>query len=153
MRCKIAIGSDHRGFTLKENLIALLEEMNLTVEDMGTFSTDSASYPEYAKKVATAVSRKECSLGVLICGSGIGMSITANKFRGVRAALCYDVNAAKMCRLHNNANILVLGERCGLEIAKEAVSVWLETPFEGGRHQKRLELIEEIEEKNFKKVG
>ena len=150
--CKIAIGSDHRGFSIKEDLKTVLEKAGHTVEDMGTFSTESADYPEFARKVASSVSQNKCTRGVLICGSGIGMSIAANKFPGVRAALCYNAEAAKMSRLHNNSNILVLGESAGAQTAREALNVWLETPFEGGRHQKRLDIIREIEKENFKKI-
>ena len=153
MTCKIAIGSDHRGFSIKEDLKSLIESSGHIVEDMGTFSAEPADYPEFAAKVAAAVSENKCSRGVLICGSGIGMSIAANKFPGIRAALCYNTNAARMSRMHNDSNILVLGESAGLETARKALTVWLKTPFEGGRHLKRLELIKKIEEENFKRVG
>jgi ribose 5-phosphate isomerase B len=149
---KIAIGSDHRGFAIKEALKAVLETLGKTVEDKGAFSTASVDYPEFARQVAKSVSAGECSRGILICGSGIGMSVTANKFPGVRAALCHDMHTVKMCRQHNDANILVLGEAVGRDLAQEMLKVWFETPFEGGRHQKRLDLIRIIEKENFKEA-
>jgi ribose 5-phosphate isomerase B len=147
---KIAIGSDHRGFKLKQSLKALLESLGNTVEDVGTFSEDSADYPEFARSVGQCVSRRSCDRGILICGSGIGMSITANKFPGVRAALCHDLHSAEMCRRHNDANVLVLGEAVGEDLARQMVTTWIATPFEGGRHQKRLDIIQKIERENFK---
>ncbi len=146
----IAIGADHRGFSLKQILKAALEMMGIAVADMGTFSAESVDYPEYAKKVAKCISEKQCPRGVLICGSGIGMSIAANKFPGVRAALCHDVQTAQMSRQHNDSNILVLGESIDPEIAKSMLKVWCETPFDGGRHQRRKEQINEIELENFR---
>lgn len=143
---KIAIASDHRGIALKAVLVSQLEQLGAVVLDMGPETDASVDYPEYAGRVASAVSRGECDRGVLICGSGIGMSIAANKFRGIRAALCHDTHTAKMCRLHNNANILVMGESAGETLAQEMVVIWFETAFEGGRHQKRLDLIAGIEE-------
>ncbi|MEI6127778.1 MAG: ribose 5-phosphate isomerase B, partial [Pseudomonadota bacterium] len=137
----VVIGSDHRGYRLKEALKAVLKDLGKTVEDAGAFSEATADYPEFAKKVAQKVSCRDCDRGILICGSGIGMSITANKFPGVRAALCHDVNTARMCRLHNDANILVFGEAVGLVLAEKMVKIWFETPFEAGRHQKRLDFI------------
>jgi ribose 5-phosphate isomerase B len=140
---KIAIGSDHAGFRLKEKIKEFLLSNGYEVLDFGTNSTESTHYPIFAKEVARAVQRKEADFGILICGSGIGMSITANKFKGIRAALCLNEYMARMSRRHNNANVLCLGDRVlGLSI----VSAWLSDDFEGGRHQKRLELIQEIEE-------
>ncbi len=150
MDINIAIGSDHRGFAIKSALIELLDELSVDVKDMGSFSDSSADYPEFAAKVAAAVESGECSRGVLICGSGIGMSIAANKFKGIRATLCHDLHTAEMCRRHNDSNILVIGEALGSELSLKMLKVWLETPFEGGRHQQRLDLINEIEKKNFK---
>jgi len=147
---KVAIGSDHRGFQLKQTLKEALDRMGMTVEDVGTFSEDSADYPEFAAKVARKVVSRECTRGILVCGSGIGMSITANKFSGVRAALCHDLNTARMSRLHNDANVLVLGESTGPELAQQMLKLWCETPFEGGRHQRRIDLIRTIEQGNFK---
>lgn len=146
----IAIGSDHRGFRLKNALKDVLDKMNIPVEDMGTDAESSADYPVYAARVAAAVESGACPRGVLICGSGIGMSVAANKFKGVRAALCHNLQTAEMCRRHNNSNVLVLGESLGEELSVKMLKVWLETPFEGGRHQQRLDLIAEIENKNFK---
>lgn len=147
---KVAIGSDHRGFQLKQALKEELNRMGVTVEDVGTFSEDSVDYPEFAAKVARKVGSRECTRGILVCGSGIGMSVTANKFPGVRAALCHDLNTARMSRLHNDANVLVLGESVGPELAQQMLRLWCETPFEGGRHQRRLDLIRTIEQENFK---
>lgn len=142
---KIAIASDHRGIALKAAVAARLEQLGAAVVDLGPETDASVDYPVYARRVAAAVSRKECARGVLICGSGIGMSIAANKFRGVRAALCHDARTAEMCRRHNNANILVMGECAGEALAREMAVIWFETAFEGGRHQQRLDLIAEIE--------
>ena len=142
---KIAIGSDHRGFEIKEALKDVLWNLKKKVEDKGPFTVDPVDYPEYAEKVAISVSTGECARGILICGSGLGMSLTANKFPGVRAALCHDLHTVEMSRRHNNANILVLAEAVGVEAAKDMVEIWFKTPFEGGRHQKRVELIELID--------
>jgi ribose 5-phosphate isomerase B len=148
---KIAIGADHAGFRLKEFVKKILQEKGFEVIDVGTYSEERCHYPEYAKKVASMVSRGEVKRGILICGSGIGMSIVANKFKGVRAALCHNIYSAKFSRLHNNSNILCLGGRVtGEDLTREIVETWLNTPFEGGRHQERLNIIAEIEEENFK---
>jgi ribose 5-phosphate isomerase B len=140
----IIIGSDHAGFGLKDECKAFLKNKSgFKVTDIGVHSRESTDYPKIAHKVAQALSRGEYSRGVLICGSGIGMSITANRYRGVRAALCYNVWAAKMSRLHNDANILAMGERViGTGLALDILDVFLYTPFEGGRHQSRIEQIE-----------
>jgi ribose 5-phosphate isomerase B len=144
---KIAIGSDHAGFRLKEKIKEFLRSKGYEVLDFGTNSTESTHYPIFAKEVARAIQRREADFGILICGSGIGMCITANKFKGIRAALCLNEYMARMSRRHNNANILCLGDRVlGEELALSIVSAWLSEEFEGGRHQKRLELIQEIEE-------
>ncbi len=153
MSQKVAIGADHRGFPIKETLKTFLQSTGHNIKDVGTLSADSVDYPEFAEKVARSVSTRESSRGILICGSGIGMSITANKFPGVRAALCHDMHTAKMSRRHNDANVLVIGETIGAERAREMLKVWFETPFEGGRHQKRIDLIGEIEKKNFKETA
>ena len=150
MGIKVAVGSDHRGFEIKKELISLLESLGNEAQDMGSFSDASADYPEFASKVASAVENNSCDRGVLICGSGIGMSIAANKFKGVRATLCHDLHTAEMCRRHNDSNLLVMGEALGAELSLAMLKVWLSTPFEGGRHQDRLDLINEIEKKNFK---
>ncbi len=140
---KIALGSDHAGFEVKELVKKHLESEGLDVEDLGTFSKDSCDYPDYARKVAEAVAKKECVRGILVCGSGVGVSIVANKVRGVRAALVHDAETAKLCRQHNDANVLCLA---GRTVARDAVphivDVWLETEFEGGRHKTRVDKIE-----------
>jgi len=139
---KIVIGSDHAGFDLKE---ALKESFDGMV-DVGTYNEDSVDYPDFAAKVARAISSGEFKRGILICGSGVGMSIVANKFPGVRAALCTDTDTARMSRMHNDANILVLaGRRTDAEKAAAIVRVWSNTEFEGGRHRKRLDKIKNIE--------
>lgn len=144
----ILIASDHGGFRLKEEITDLFKEMSLEYEDLGTFTEESVDYPDFAEKVASKVSEGSAEKGVLLCGTGIGISITANKFPNVRAALVYDEYSAKMSKSHNNANILVLGGRTiEPESAKEMVKIWLDTPFEGGRHQGRLDKIKEIEKR------
>jgi len=148
---KIAIGSDHAGFRLKEFVKKLLQEKGFEVIDVGTYSEERCHYPEYAKKVAQMVSNGEVPRGILVCGSGIGMSIVANKFKGVRAALCHNIYSAKFSRLHNDSNVLCLGGRVtGEDLTREIVETWLNTPFEGGRHSERLGIISQIEEENFK---
>lgn len=148
---QIGLACDHGGFELKEELKAFLKTQGYEPLDMGTFSGESVDYPDFGTKVAEKVSQGILKRGILICGTGIGMSIVANKFRGVRASLVNDLYSARLSREHTDANVLVLGGRIiGKELAKEIVRVWLETPFEGGRHQRRLEKIEAIERKNFK---
>lgn len=145
---KIAIGSDHAGFELKSEIIVLLKEMGIECIDFGTNGPQSVDYPDFGEKVSTAVSKGEVDRGLLICGTGIGMSIVANKFPNIRASLCNDLFTAKMSRLHNDANILVIGGRIvGKDLAKEIVRVWFSTDFEGGRHLIRLEKIKKIEER------
>jgi ribose 5-phosphate isomerase B len=144
---KIIIGSDHAGFLLKEALKPYLEGIGFLVTDVGTTSEDSVDYPDFGKKVAGAVSTGRFTRGIMICGSGIGMSIVANRFFGVRGALCLDSETARLSRLHNDSNVLVLaGRKTDPEIAKNILQVWLETPFEGGRHQKRLDKIVKLEQ-------
>jgi len=139
---KIIIGSDHAGFDLKK---ALKESFDGMV-DVGTYSEDSVDYPDFAAKVARPISSGEFKRGILICGSGIGMSIVANKFPGVRAALCTDTDTARMSRMHNDSNVLVLaGRRTDAETAAAIVKVWSNTEFEGGRHKRRLDKIKNIE--------
>jgi len=143
---RIALGADHAGYRLKEFVKKLLEEKGIEVVDVGTHSEERCHYPAYAAEVAKMVSRGEVDRGILICGSGIGMSIVANKFKGIRAALCHNIYSAKFSRLHNDSNVLCLGGRVtGEDLTREIVEVWLSTPFEGGRHLERLELIEKIE--------
>jgi len=151
---RILIGSDHAGYPLKEGLKPFLAEMGFAVTDIGTDSDRPADYPDFAAQVAEAVSSGFFPRGILICGSGIGMSITANRFPGVRAALCLDEETARLSRLHNDANILVLaGRKTDTKTARAITRVWLATPFEGGRHQKRLDKIRETEQKMGKKAG
>ena len=144
---KIAIGSDHAGFGLKEEVLALLKRLSFDIIDCGTNDTSSVDYPDFGEKVSRLVSAGEVDRGILICGTGIGMSMVANKFPNVRASLCNDLFSAKMSRLHNDANVLVLGGRIiGKDLAAEIVTTWMSTPFEGDRHLKRLHKIKKIEE-------
>ncbi|MCP4220877.1 MAG: ribose 5-phosphate isomerase B [bacterium] len=151
---KIYLASDHAGFQLKEDVKKHLNvNENVEVEDVGTHSVDSVNWAEYGAKAAGKVSHDPMhSRGIIICGSGLGMSMVCNKFKNVRAALCHDANAAEMSRKHNNANVLNLGERVvDKETALEIVDKWLDTDFEGGRHQKRLDYLQEVvETNNFK---
>ncbi len=144
---KLAIGCDHGGFELKEEILKFLKTIaNLQVTDLGPSNRESVDYPDFGAKVSEAVARGAMDRGILICGTGIGMSIVANRYPGVRAALCHDHFTAQMSREHNDANILVMGERViGKGVALEIVKTWLDTPFGGGRHQKRLEKIAGIE--------
>ena len=145
---KIALGCDHGGLGLMKAVEAKLKEMGIEVVDMGTESEESVDYPDFAAKVAESVSNGTVDRGITICGTGIGMSITANKFPGIRAALCHDSYTARMSRQHNDANILVMGGRVtGDEVALEMLKQWIETPFDGGRHQRRLDKITAIEKK------
>lgn len=144
----IAIGSDHGGYELRQEIMKHLEGLGLEYKDYGTYSTDSCDYPVYAEAVARAVAGGECDRGIIICGTGIGVSITANKVKGIRAALCADCYSAEYTRLHNDANILTLGARTtGSGLALKIVDTFLNTEFEGGRHARRVALISEIEEK------
>lgn len=141
----IAIGCDHGGFELKEEIKKHLEERGLEYKDYGCNSTDSVDYPEYGKKVAHAVANGECERGILICGTGIGISITANKVKGIRAALCTDCFMAEATRLHNDANILALGGRVvGMGLALKIVDTFLDTEFsDEERHKRRIAMIED----------
>lgn len=144
----IAIGCDHAGIELKEEIISLLKNLNIQFIDFGTDTPESVDYPDFGEKVSEAVSTGKIEKGILICGTGIGMSIVANKFPGIRASLCNELFTAKMSRLHNDANILVLGGRIvGKDLAKEIVRTWVNTPFEGNRHSRRLDKISKIEER------
>ncbi|MFH0920392.1 MAG: ribose 5-phosphate isomerase B [Fibrobacterota bacterium] len=141
---KIIIGSDHAGFLLKEQLREKLSREGFSITDAGTHATHSVDYPVYAKKVALAVQQGEYARGILVCGTGLGMCYTANRFKGVRAALCTSVEMARLAASHNNANILCLGGRIVSEnLAFDIVQAWLSTAFEGGRHQHRINLIDE----------
>ena len=143
----IVIGSDHGGLELKEVIKAALISRGMDVNDCGTDNDESVDYPDFAEKVASAVSRSEADQGILICGTGIGMSIVANKFPGVRAALVTDEFMAQMAKEHNNANILVLGGRVlAAEMAVKMVNTWLDAAYEGGRHQRRLDKISQLED-------
>jgi ribose 5-phosphate isomerase B len=143
---KIAIGADHGGYVLKQEVIDLLKKLGtVEVADHGTNGPASVDYPDFGRTVAEAVSNGTVDRGILICGTGIGMSIVANRFPKVRAALCHDNFTARMSRLHNDANVLVMGERViGRGVALDMVKAWLETEFEGQRHLQRLQKIEEI---------
>lgn len=148
---QIGLASDHGGFELKEEIKSLLKSLGIEPIDMGTFNEDSVDYPDYGILVAEKVSNGELEKGILICGSGIGMSIVANKFKNVRAALANDLYSARFSREHTDANILVIGGRIvGKELAKEIVRTWLNTPFAGGRHKRRLQKIEALENERFK---
>ncbi len=147
----IAIGCDHAGVELKRELISLLDKLHIGYIDYGTNSSESVDYPDFGEKVSEAVSSGDVEKGILICGTGIGMSIVANKFTGVRASLCNELFTARMSRLHNDANILVIGGRVvGKDLAKEIVKTWVSTSFEGGRHSRRLEKISRIESRLIK---
>ncbi len=145
---KVAIGCDHAGVSMKNALVPVLDELSIEWEDFGTKDEESVDYPDFGEKVSEAVSTGIVDRGILICGTGIGMSIVANKVHGIRAALCQEDYSAKMSRLHNDANVLVLpGRIIDKKKAGEIVKTWFITDFEGGRHQKRLDKIKDIEEK------
>lgn len=148
---KIALGCDHGGLNLKNAIIKHLESKGIEVKDFGTYTSDSCDYPEYALRVAEEVAAKNFDFGILVCGTGIGISISANKVPGVRAALCSDTFSAHATREHNNANILALGERVvGQGLAMDIVDTFLSAEFEGGRHENRVNKISEIEKKYSK---
>jgi ribose 5-phosphate isomerase B len=143
----IAIGSDHAGFQLKSLVADILRAAGIAVEDLGTDDASSVDYPDFAHRVAAAVAGGAAERGVLICGTGIGMSMAANRHPGVRAALCHDAYTAEMARRHNDANVLCLGARAvGEGVAEQVLRIFLETPFEGGRHQRRVDSIERLQE-------
>ncbi len=147
---KIAIASDHAGFPLKSEIITYLKEQKVDVIDLGNEGTGSVDYPDFAEKVAVSVSQGKADAGILICGTGIGMSITANKFKGVRAAVVSDLVSAQTSKEHNNANILCFGARIlDPQKARQIVRAWHEAKYAGGRHENRLKKIQEIEKKNF----
>ncbi len=140
---KIIIGSDHAGFDLKEKIKIYINDLGYEIEDIGTYSKETCDYPLIAKKGAVLISEGEARKAVLICGTGIGMSIAANKFKGIRAVVCSDTTSAKFSRQHNNSNVLCFGQRIvGEYLAKDICKIWLETEFEAQRHQERLNLIE-----------
>ncbi len=143
---RVALGADHGGYRLKEAIKRWLDEMGIAWEDCGTYGPDSVDYPDYARQVAEKVAAGECDRGILVCGTGIGMCIAANKVPGIRAALCHDVFSARATREHNDSNVLTLGERVvGEGLARAIVEVWLTTEFAGGRHARRVDKIKEIE--------
>ena len=147
----IVIGSDHGGYKLKEEIKRYLQEAGIEYKDIGPDSEESVNYPEFAAKVAEEVSSKKAETGILICRSGIGMAIVANKFKGVRCAPCYEEATAKFARMHNNANVLALGaDYVSVNKAICIVRMFLATPFEGGRHEQRVNMIHEIENRNMK---
>lgn len=151
---RIVVGADHGGLELKDALVAELEALGYEVEDVGTHSTESVDYPDYAEKVATRVASGEFPRGVLCCGTGVGMSIAANKVSGVRAAVVSDCYSARMSRAHNNANILCLGGRVlGTGAARDILHAWLDTAFEGGRHSRRVDKFRDIESKHSSSGG
>ena len=142
----IAIGSDHGGFALKQEIMAYLDEKGLAYDDLGTYTEDSCDYPVYGEAVGRAVASGKYDRGIVICGTGIGISIAANKVRGVRAALCGDCYSAEMTRRHNDANVLALGARVlGSGLALKIVETFLNTEFDGGRHARRVDLLRDIE--------
>ena len=146
---KIAIAADHGGFELKDSMVEYIKSLGNQVVDLGTNSADSVDYPDYAKKVCEEIQQENSDLGILICGTGIGMSLAANKFEGIRAACVSDVYSAKMSRNHNNANVLCIGARViGDEVAKLIIKTFLENEFEAGRHQRRVDKIMAFEKEN-----
>ena len=146
MKTKLALGADHAGYEYKDKLIAYLSENGYECVDCGTNGPESVDYPIHASKVCELVRGGECAFGILVCGTGIGMSIAANKHRGIRAACCSDTFSARLTRLHNNANVLCLGARVlGAGLALDLVNEFVDAEFEGDRHVKRLSLIEDIE--------
>jgi ribose 5-phosphate isomerase B len=143
---KIILASDHAGLELRQDLVSSLRERGVSFDDVGPTSRDSVDYPDFAKQVARAVAAGQYTHGVLVCGTGIGMSMVANKYRGVRAALCTTEFEARMARAHNDANVLCVGQRVvGAGVARGILEVFLATPFEGGRHENRIQKIREAE--------
>ena len=147
----LAIGSDHGGYALKQAIMKHLDARGLAYKDYGTYSEDRCNYPVFGKKVADAVASGECEQGVLVCGTGVGISLAANKVKGIRAGVCSDATTARLIKQHNNANIVAFGARIvGEELAYDIVDAFLHAEFLGGRHAERVALIEQIEEENFK---
>ena len=143
---KIAIGCDHGGYLLKQDILIWLEEHNIDFEDVGCYSTESVDYPMYGEKVGRAVASGEADLGITICGTGVGISLAANKVKGIRACVCSDPYTAKLSRMHNNTNVLAFGARVvGSELAKMITEEWLDAEFEGGRHQRRIDKLTALE--------
>jgi ribose 5-phosphate isomerase B len=147
---RIAVGADHAGWPLKEGLIRFLMDRGWDVEDFGTFGDESVDYPDYAAKVGRAVAAGQVDRGLLLCATGLGMGISANKVPGVRAVTVHDLLSARLSRQHNDANVLTMGARViAPDMAEEVLREWLDTPFEGGRHQRRVEKIQAIEHESF----
>ena len=147
----IAIGCDHGGYKLKEEIRKYLEEKQIEYKDFGTYSSERTDYPVFAKKVAESIENKECEKGILICTTGVGMTIVANKFKGIRAAVCSDEHMAKMAKEHSNINVLALpAESLSISKAVPIIRVWLASEFLEGRYRERLQMIEEIEKENMK---
>lgn len=143
---KIAMGNDHTAISMKEAVKAHLETRGIEVSDLGTNSTESCDYPVYGEKVGRAVAAGEADLGIVICGTGVGISLAANKVKGIRACVCSEPYTAKLSRMHNNSNVLAFGARViGEEMAKMIVDSWLDAEYEGGRHQRRVDMLMEIE--------
>lgn len=148
---KIALGCDHGGIVLKSAIVKLLNDRKIEIVDFGCFNDSSVDYPDYSLKVAEAVANKECDAGILMCGTGIGISIAANKVKGIRAAVVHDLFTAEMTKRHNNANIIAMGGRVvSPELAVAMTEKWLDAEFEGGRHTQRVDKITSIENKYFK---
>jgi len=146
---RISVGSDHRGFAIRSKVIELLKQLGHEVEDVGTFTPDAVDYPDIASLVAPKVSQGEVDRGILVCGTGLGMCIAANKFPGVRAAPCHDDLTAEMSRRHNDTNILCLSaDLLGERLIDRMIELWLSTPFEGGRHARRVAKIGKLEQEN-----
>lgn len=144
---KVAVGSDHRGFQVKRKIVELVRRLGHEVIDFGAATEDAVDYPDFAQQVAVAVASGQVDRGILICGTGIGMSMAANKVRGVRAALCHDDVTAEMSRRHNDANVMCLSaDLLGERLIDRMIEIWLQTEFEGGRHARRVEKIKKIEE-------
>ncbi len=146
----IALACDHTGIDLKEEIKGLLEEMDLSYEDFGAFEKISTDYPQWGYKAAQAVAQGQCKRGILICGTGVGIGLAANKVEGIRCVTCSDPYSARMGRLHNNCNMISIGARVlGIDLAKMIIRTFLETEFEGGRHQRRVDQLTQIEEKSY----
>ncbi len=146
----IAVACDHAALNLKAEVLKHLSEIGVAYVDYGTYENKSCNYPDYAEKVCAAINAGDSELGILICGTGIGMSMAANKCQGIRAACCQDTFSAKFTRLHNDANVLCMGERVlGVGLALDIVDIFINTPFEGGRHQTRVDMVMALENKRF----
>ena len=144
----IAIANDHSALEMKKEIMSLLDEMGLEYKDFGAYSSESCNYPVFGARAARAVASGECEFGILLCGTGLGIGLAANKIKGIRAALCSDYFSAKYTRLHNDANVICMGGRTiGPGLALELVDIFLNTPFEGGRHARRVEQLMKLEEK------